>query len=1145
MDTHHRPSSRSGRTTKPASYSSIPFRNGPFQSLRDGILPWIFLVVSFAVYYVTLQPWAFPGSSANLAAAVAGVIPNTSPANFLWIRIARLVGGEGAGMVYRMNLVSAVFGALSVFLFYRVMLRLLTLVLEPTQIGHIPAARYDEAVRVAAFAARLGAAAAALALAFCIPYWITATRVFPHTFYICWLLLCAQLLLTFSRTRQIVWAALWALLHAAGATQAAAFIDFFPFFLMYFLYVLWMDGRIRVSRALFAAGIGILLGLSLLYVSANAFYHSPDRAIAGGYTSVFNCMSRMVTPLIRTARGSGLSQAPWLILIGLSLAPCIAALIAARRALNGENTLSFYGLHAVIAVITTLIVVDFKASPWRFFGTGPNTIVPYLLTAITFGYAATYLYLLPFNLWANAETEQRQRMGKVISAIIAVAAIALPIGAAFANLRETSNRNARIYPLYADRMIDSLEGRTWLITDGNSDNLLLLRARERGVELNCINPSTQSLRNARRKFKNVPLRNAANLGLQALIQEWLTQKDTVTKDLALARFPDFWGLGEFQMLPNRLVFLGAKPEEFRDIDAPSVAAAHEALWDELKAALDKIPVPDEKTRERKIPGDAPSLALRWFRSAIVRPQASFVGNNLGFSISMLSRDETLPEARRKALADTAYELYTKVHAFDPDNISATLNWATKVFEREPEDRQSEARDALNALNEKLDASVSAVLRVWSLSRFYGYVEDPTFFSILGWTWANTGQPNLAMQALSAAETSAPEHVRNRVKSNMARLHLAAARPEESEKIYFEMLVEDPGNREALMGLVNIFAFRGDTRRAREFLDRAKQAGEPIATRQIASAVIYSIEGDDIRARSILQDLVDTDPQNLTAWSMLCTILFEQKDSPALAEAIRSLESHAGVDAFQTLIAKALYAEMGGGESESTSETDADAAIRNRLSAARDYYVRARRTRPGNIMLLNSILTLDFKIADKVRARDHAMQILRMDLNAPFANYILGSLAIDSSDFQGAEVYLRRAVEHDPSIANLNDLADVLCRLEQYEEAGLRIQQAFKLPEAERTYELWDTRGNYLMATGDLDGAEAAFQRAISLNGEDLRVHLHLADLYQRQDKKSLAADLIRTIARQADTLTNRTDRKQFEDLHLKVLGTRYSKKDYK
>jgi tetratricopeptide (TPR) repeat protein len=156
---------------------------------------------------------------------------------------------------------------------------------------------------------------------------------------------------------------------------------------------------------------------------------------------------------------------------------------------------------------------------------------------------------------------------------------------------------------------------------------------------------------------------------------------------------------------------------------------------------------------------------------------------------------------------------------------------------------------------------------------------------------------------------------------------------------------------------------------------------------------------------------------------------------------------------------------------------------------------------------------------------------------------MGSLSIDTGNYKAAEAYLTRSAELEPAIDNLNDLADVLYNLGKYDEAESRVQQAFLLPEAEQSYELWDTRGVLRLQRGDLDGAEEAFQRSLSIFSEDMRVHLHLAALYQRQNKTSLAAELVRTIARNADALP-RAERRQFEDLHLKVLGVRFSQKDY-
>ena len=1130
----HKKAKSSGSTR----YNTVPFLNGPFQSLRDGSDPWVFLVLALVAYLVTLQPWAFPGTPATLAAAATGAIPRTSPANGVWNALMRLVAGSGTQMVWRMNIASAVFGALSVCLCNSVVRRLLTLAVEPTQIGHLPAARHAEGTEVAARACRLGAAAASLALAFCLPFWLAATRVYPHTFNIFWILLSARLLLQFSRSRHLVWAVLWAGVHAAGMTQTGLFVDFLPFFLAYFLYVLWADSRIRASRCLVAtAATAVLVAVVVLLIDAQTFHVSDGAAAAGGYRTLWQCIRRIVSGVSNGAKGF-LGGRGWAIPLGLCVAPFLASLLAARRAINGETTWSFLGLHTVITVITVLVVIDFRASPWRYFGTDNFTIVPYLLSAGAFGYATAYLYLLPFNLWATAESETRQRRATWLRVTLGIAMLAVAVVAAVLHYPQLSTAHARQFRLYADHMVDSLDGRTWLVTDGALDELLLIRARERGVELHCINPSPQSLRLARRSFKDPALRNAATMGLVQLLQEWLSRPEDAVANLALARFPDLWGLGGLQMRPNRLLFLGMPPEDAASMDIATAVAAHEQVWERFGAEFSKMSVSTQADWDQRLPYDAPTLVERFYRDYVLRPQLSFVGNDLGYLISMLSRDESLPSKRREELAKIAYEIYGKVHAFDPDNVSATLNWAGKVFEHEPREQQGEAREALNRLNRDLDKNLTAMQKVWSLARNYGYVEDPAFFAILGWTWATTGQPNLAMQALSAAEATLPDQVRTSAKTDMARLHMAASHPDESEKLYFEILVEDPGNINALMGLVRIFAFRGDTERAREFLKRAETAGAPAGDIQRSAAVLYAVEGDQVRARAVLQQVVDTDPKDLAAWSMLATLLYEQKDEYALDMAAKSLASKAGEEAYETLLVKAMLEELLGDQVGDNSEN-------THYREARDLYANASRLPPGkSVMLLNRVLALDYRILDKVAAREHAIQILGMDLHAGFANYILGSLAIDAGDFPGAEVYLRRAVEREPTLANLNDLADVLCHLEQYDEAELRIQQAFQQDGADQVYALWDTQGLVYLARGHLEEAEAAFAQALALYGEDLRVHLHLAELYYKQGRTDQAAETIRAIARQADTLPP-ADRKQFEELHMKVLGVRFSKRNYK
>ena len=1123
-------------------YNTIAFLNAPFQSLRAGWVPWALFALALVAYGLTVQPGAFPGASATVAAPALGVVPDLYPTHYLWKHLLSLVAGSGRGMMLRANWMSVFFAASAVGLCYSVMLHLLTLVIEPTQIGHLPAARHPEGKRLARTAATIGALCSALALAFCLPFWISATRVEMHAFYIAWIFLSAQLLLLFMRYRTWPLAFLWAFVHFAGMTQTSAFIDFLPLLGFLFLYVLWGDSEIRLPRVILAACAGAVLGLAVLFLTIHLFKQSPGWALNGGYKDYFDALGRTVKSLYRGTRG-GLGQAPWLILLGLTIAPWIAALIASRRAINGEANISFYFLHLVIIVITFLVLLDFRASPWRFMGTNKTTVIPYVLVAMTFGYIAAYLYLLPANLWANSESATMQRISVILRGILALGLVAFALVVAARNVREADNRTSRAVTLFADSVLDSLGGRQWLVTSGVYDNVLLLRAKERGITLHCLNPNAPDLRRMRRLLPDIRLKNAAGLGLQALVQEWLASFETAPQELALDTFPDLWSLGDYVVLPRRLVFLGAHEKDLASIDLDEVLREHTAFWDDMEAALKDIPDNDKESRTT-LPGDAPSLVLRSYRDYLFRPRTSFAGNNLAYALSMASRQAELPADRRQRLADAAYDIYTRIHAFDPGNVSALLNWSSKVFERESEEKRTEARNELNKLSRLINEDVSARALIWSLSRFCGYVEDPGFFAVLGWSWATSGQPNLALQALASAQSTLPEHAKVRIKSALAQIYLSTARMDQSESMYREILLEDPGNHEALMGIVNLATFNGDTATAREFLVRAEKAGVPLATRQIAAANLYNIEGDEVNARTVLQSVVDSDPQNTAAWSMLCALVFEQKNTRDLADMVRILENRSGPDSYQTLIAKAMLAELGGDSSGSDAPTD-DIQLRNSLARARDYYLRASRipAQSSNVMLLRRILSLDFRIVDKAGARQHAERLLVIDRMDPFANYIMGSLSIDSGNFQAAEAYLRRAADKEPTIANLNDLADVLYHLEKFDEAEERVQKASTFPDADASYELWDTRALLLTHRGDYDGAEEALQKSLALYGDDIRIHLHLANLYHLSDRNNLAAGVIRTIAPKAQELP-RVDRKLFEDLHFKVLGIRYSEKNY-
>jgi len=1054
--------------------------------------------LAFIGYLMVLSPGAFPGEPASLVAGAVGVKPVLTAQHVVWRGLVGWIADwSRGGIMLRVNLFSAVCGALSVGLMYLLTTSLLGLALDDEQLGNIPTSQRHLARRIARTAAIFGGIIAALTLAFSIPFWIASTQAYYHAFYVAWLLFTGLCIARFAESDHLGWAVAAAFLHGAGMTQTSAFVAFAPIIGLAMLYLLWYNRRIYPAALLAIAGAA-LLGMSLIFVSAQVFYKS-DGFWLMNYGGFFQIIRHLWIMLVGGIRAS-LPQVGWLILLGLTIVPWIAALITAARALNGERDWGYGVLNLAIAIVTVAVLINIKASPWRIFGVGNTTIVPYMLTAMTTGYLACYAYLLPTHFWGIADENGKNHHTPLLTRRVIIALIVLfCCGTTIANYGKSNHRGTRFIALYADRLLDNLEGRTWLATNGAMDDVLLLRAHERGIDLNCLNlsqgNSQTAIRIASSKLPHVRLRNSATLGFVTLLQEWISSDLDAGSTLALALVPDLWSLGDYEMLPRGFVFLGISRDELEQVSWAKEIEHHNLLWGELEEAF------------AEIPESAPDW-IHNCRDRIVRPHASFIGNNLGYTLELLDKP------------DQAFAVYDRVHQFDPDNVSALLNWSTMVFNGRAPEKKDDVFAALEGLNKRLEGTQ---LPIWSLSRVFGYVSRPEQFAQLGWSWAGSGQPRLALKALEKAEEGTPAENRIALQSSMARIHLLQDRPEETERVYYDMLIEDAGNRGALMGLVRIQAMRGDTASARTFLERAEKAGVPRATLMIATALIARVEGNVSQARSILQEQVDLDPTNIEAWSHLCALLTDEKDMPALEVAVKRLEDAAGTDAFPTLIART-----------------GQAMAENNPRVARDFLSRAQRLQPHAIALLEQLLLLDYQLVDKNLATEHARMLLRLNSANGTANYIMGSLAAERRDYDSAEDYLRRSVEAGETVQNLNDLAFVLLRRDQVAEAEKRVLQALKLDDQD--YSAWDTFGMIRVARGEYEEAEVAFNTSLKLFSEDLRVHVHLAEALLLKKETSRAAEILRGVIKEVDTLP-REDWEKFEELHLKILGTKYSRRD--
>ena len=1014
--------------------------------------------VALVAYSFMLVPFAVPGPSADTLASALGLRGGLATRHLVWRRIlgAVLAGSSPEGAIWSANALCLVFSALGVSLVYLVLSQLVLLFFD---YEHFELALGRDPTRRLGLAAGAGGLAAAAALLFCAPYWSVAAQVRPDPFYLCWLLLSALALLRFGATGGLPWLFAFGAIHALGLSQTSCFWGWAPVFYLYALFVAWSADKLRWQTAaaflvLTAACFGLAFRQDILSVmSSDAWSLIPatDTPTAGKLAK--NAMRALVTGI-----WGSVPRAYWLILLGLCVAPCLAALVVARRALNGEHDVAMLALHATMAVVTVLVLLDPPFSPWQLYGGESLQILPHAMTAFALGYLV---------VWADAALLLRDPEGGAVPrGILAAAAPALLLFAAFHNADDANPRRVRFAVRYADAVLDGLRGRTHLVTEdfGTYDSTLLLRARERGIPLDVpIDLSrpgdTRLLDDVCRSLPTVRLANVARVDYMSLLKHWIPRRAEAGSELALSVYPDLWYTGPFEAVPSGLVFIGEAPGA--SVPGETEGADFIALADAFAPEFDAVPEDDFGWRRRLV--------------HFARRQVALAGNNLAFRLERAGRTEE------------AFALYRRIHELLPEHVPALLNWATLVRTGlHPEDT-----DAVRAAFGKLQKDVQERRHpeLGYLAVRDGYVSDPAAYAVAGWNWARSGEPRLAAIALrDAAERVGPEQ-QSALLGILAEMHFASGDAEASERTWLEILEEDPGDNRALLGLVSLCITGGRLDEAREWLAKARVAGVPEASLLRMEAVAALASGDIAAARDAAGSLRALAPASVEVPMILAqveTALFRGAKTEAEREAsLAALRSHVAALS-EKLGADALPVLLASGECKTLEERWED--------ARQDYFSAIAKMEPGNRALplaLSHILDLDFRLADKDAARVHAREILARSPDNPFANYVLGSLALEKERYESAEDYLLHAREGAPdAYFVVNDLAVAQQALHRLDRAERTAREAVAVAPDE--YAPHDTLGGILLEKGDAAAAMAEFEKAQKIYGADPRVDLHIA-----------------------------------------------------
>ena len=1075
--------------------------------------------VAFLVYLLTLSPGVYPGQSAQLMAICTGVEPLVAPVHPFWTPIVAWLGDvDFLTLPVRLNLFSALCGALAVMLLYRLMAFLVRQII------------YDETIndRRTNIAAVLAGLAAAMALAFGVPFWSAATRLQYQSFDVLLLLAVFYLLVLYARTGWLFLVFLFAFCYGLGVVESTMFLALSPVACLAVLLVLLKRERLTHGTVI-GMGLLLLLGLGAYVLCAARFFTTEDVALRG-YKSWQDVLVYMWRDQFQELK-SAVPRLNWFWLLLQSVAPALAAAIAARRALNNERSWSLYLLHVILTVIAVFVLTNVPWSPWRLVeGQGILPVTSYVLMAMVSGYLLAYWYLLAVVERACHDQQLSyltKRFGNWMGLALVWPLAALVVVAAVVNAFEADGHRGRGADACAQEILQRMgSNRTWIVSDGLLDTHLEILARVRGqkVHLLCLQRDTDKVYQRRlarvieheNMFRNnrAHMLDTLDLGLLPFLQDWLTNDPDASRQLVILSVPDLWYGAGLVPIPELFFFSGA--HDASRLDAGALVADHLALWSRMEKVVPRTAQPYDP--------------MSHFNNEL-RRQMGFVGNNLGVVMEELGR------------TNEADQVYQRVLQLDPDNVSVHFNRFEMARRLKDEKRAAAAEKDLKdflARNKRQYA-------LYSLSRYYGYIRSPELFARLGWLWALSGQPGAAMAGIKKAGDLLPPASQIALEHSMAAVYLLQDDRVKTEETYLNILEKDPTDRQALKGMTRLAVMSGALEKAKSWLDKIQKTGVMQSQLGVEWAAIHLAAGDVAltasnlnaaatsfsQARLQLQETIDLEPNNLQAWGMLAVVQLQQaaveratgRDvAPFYKEVEQTIEKMDKVagspDQYFIQIVKAQLAMARGKEY---------------YRVARESFIRASILRPDVQRLNDVILQLDIALADQPMAERHARAVLRINRRHALANYVIGSLRLQAGEYGEAEDFLRRSVEVESLPVALNDLAETLRRTRKLVEAEKFAREA--TVKAPNLYVAWETLAAIRMDQSNLVDAETAMNEAIRLNKDDIRMQVSLARLQLLKGDLDRAREIIKLVRKNTQTLSP-FEREEFDKLAAEVAKRR-------
>jgi tetratricopeptide (TPR) repeat protein len=1016
----------------------------------------------------------YPGISAQWVAFCTGLErwPDAAyPLWRLWLAFWRMlpIGSE----TWRLNVSSAVAGAVAGALFCRYVIRWVFAALDSRI--ESPLMHRVPAIAVAAggltafiFGASPGG-------------WGASTRLGPFAFHILLVAWAFSLQQGF-RFRHAMWRAyLLALLCGLAIIETSMFLLILPFLVASVAAALYRRRRLRP---------GPIVGLMLAGVAGIALALFCAHLLSPGERPVdWLLLMRRVAWLEFRSLRAAVPRFGWSWLLMLVAVPWVALQLRMGNKLLARNAPAagiavFLGL----LVVTLLLFAGTPIPPWSVWEkTGRLPVLESAIVAMTGGWVATYWlagWLMPprvVDLLASAKWGMTRLMVAVSGAVCLTGGLIL-VFIAIHNAGQAGGRRGGFADQCAREILLQMNERSWLVTDGSLDLHLAHVARESGRELHLVNLSRSTDTNLTHRLREAVKGDASllphaerlvaalGIGPAAFISEWVAADPQVASKLALFGVQDFWGNANLPSLPEGFLVL-ARGTAGQPAAVPPLAAT----LDFRNRLLDVVSM----RHVPRTPADLLRLRLRRHLARVL--------NERGVLLEDLRRNEE------------AYEAYEEALRFDSDNPSARINRAGLARQGvRPADKERAEAAETAALNACRSLPSPA-----GLVSTFGQVRNTTALAGVAGSWLRAGRHDLARMALSKAVEVAPEgQAQDAAQQMQACLGVLSGDHQESERLLRDILRRQPDSPLALRGLIGLELDRHDTASARSWLDRMR-AQRPADACDLDEAVIELAENAPAAAASRLHRVIDAQPENTQALALLAVALVRQGLANEAADYVLPRLAKAVGKAMRP-----LYFEV-----VAMIETSRKPPA---FQAARQAYRYASAMQPGRPDLVAHLLRLDLALRDRPAAAQDARRLLSMNPDNALGHFVMGTQAEASGDLATAQWHLTRSVATNGTLAAWNNLADILRRRGQLDEAERAARQALSL--GTNNPAVLDTLAFIVLEKGRPDEAASLIQQVCREAPDDWRFALSAVRILRRADRRDDADRVLRELAGRQQSL---------------------------